>query len=77
MTDLLAVATAPPPSAARIHRVEALQLQPAVVMVVVIASNGAVTKRMFNFGAPVDPGWSSGRRASSTSGSPGSRSAPG
>ncbi len=25
-------------------------------MVVVIASNGAVTKRMFNFGAPVDPG---------------------
>ncbi len=56
MTDLLAVATAPPPSAARIHRVEALQLQPAVVMVVVIASNGAVTKRMFNFPSPVDPG---------------------
>ena len=56
MTDLLAIATAPPPSAARIHRVEALQLQPAVVMVVVIASNGAVTKRMFNFTSPVDPG---------------------
>ena len=56
MTDLLAVATAPPPSAARIHRVETLQLQPAVVMVVVIASNGAVTKRMFNFPSPVDPG---------------------
>jgi heat-inducible transcriptional repressor len=56
MTDLLAVATAPPPSAARVHRVEALQLQPDVVMVVVIASNGAVTKRMFSFPEAVDPG---------------------
>ena len=56
MTDLLAIATAPPPSAARIHRVEVLQLQPGVVMVVVIASNGAVTKRIFNFASPVDPG---------------------
>ncbi len=56
MTDLLAVATAPPPSAARVHRVEALQLQPQVVMVVVIASNGAVTKRVFNFKRTVDPG---------------------
>lgn len=56
MTDLLAVATAPPPSAARIHHVEVLQLQAGVVMVVVIASNGAVTKRMFNFGDAVDPG---------------------
>ena len=56
MTDLLAVATGPPPSAARIHRVEALLLQPKVVMVVVIASNGAVAKRVFNFAEPVDPG---------------------
>ena len=56
MTDLLAVATAPPPSSARIHRVEALLLQPRVVMVVVIASNGAVTKRLFNFDRPVDSG---------------------
>ncbi len=56
MTDLLAVATAPPPSAARVQRVEALQLQPGVVMVVVIASNGAVTKRVFNFERPVDSG---------------------
>lgn len=56
ITDLLAVATAPPPSAARVHRVEALRLQPQVVMVVVIASNGAVTKRVFNFERPVDPG---------------------
>ena len=56
MTDLLAVATGPPPSAARVHRVEALQLQPRVVMVVVIASNGAVTRRVFNFADPVDRG---------------------
>ena len=56
MTDLLAVATAPPPSSASIHRVEALLLQPSVLMVVVIASNGAVTKRVFNFPDRVDPG---------------------
>ena len=56
MTDLLAVATAPPPSAARIHRIEVLQLQPTVAMVVVIASNGAVTKRVFNFQRRLDPG---------------------
>ena len=56
VTDLLAVATAPPPSSARIHRVEVLQLQPQVAMVVVIASNGAVTKRVFTFDRPLDPG---------------------
>ena len=56
MTDLLAVATAPPPSAAKVHRVEVLELQPGVVMVVVIASNGAVAKRLFNFERAVDSG---------------------
>ncbi|MQA73975.1 MAG: heat-inducible transcription repressor HrcA [Solirubrobacterales bacterium] len=56
MTDLLAVATGPPPSSAHIQRVEALRLQPRVVMVIVIASNGAVTKRVFNFSRAVDPG---------------------
>jgi heat-inducible transcriptional repressor len=56
VTDLLAVATAPPPSSARVHRVEALLLQPRAVMIVVIASNGAVTKRVFQFERPVDPG---------------------
>ena len=55
-TDLLALATAPPPSSARVHRVEVLRLQPRVVMVVVIASTGTVTKRVFTFGRPVDPG---------------------
>jgi heat-inducible transcriptional repressor len=54
--DLLALATAPPPSSARIRRVEVLQLQPRVAMVVVIASNGAVTKRVFNFERALDPG---------------------
>ena len=56
ITDLLALATAPPASSARVHRVEALQLQPRVVMVVVIASNGAVTKRVFTFSQAVDTG---------------------
>jgi heat-inducible transcriptional repressor len=56
VTDLVAVATAPPPSSARVHRVEVLLLQPRTVMVVVIASNGAVTKRVFQFERPVDPG---------------------
>jgi heat-inducible transcriptional repressor len=55
-TDLLALATAPPPSAARIHRVEVLRLQPQVVMVVVIASNGAVSRRVFTFDRAVDAG---------------------
>src|SRR5438876_6851159 len=56
ITDLLALATAPPPTTARIHRVEVLLLQPRVVMVVVIASNGAVAKRLFTFQEPVDTG---------------------
>src|SRR2546423_1954108 len=56
ITDLLAVATAPPAGTARIHRVEVMLLQPRVVMVVAIASTGAVTKRVFTFEAPVDPG---------------------
>jgi heat-inducible transcriptional repressor len=56
ITDLLALVTAPPPSTARIHRVEVLQLQPRVAMVVVIASNGAVTKRVFTFERELDPG---------------------
>ena len=56
VTDLLALATAPPASSAHIHRVEVLLLQPRVAMVVVITSNGAVTKRVFTFDAPLDPG---------------------
>ena len=56
ITDLLALVTAPPASVARIHRVEVLLLAPRVAMVVLIASNGAVTKRVFNFERRLDSG---------------------
>jgi heat-inducible transcriptional repressor len=56
MTDLVALVTAPPLDTATIRRVEALRLQPNVVMVVVISSAGGVTKRTFTFEEPVDPG---------------------
>lgn len=56
MTDLLALVVAPPLGTARIHRVEALLLQPEVVMVIVITSAGDVTRRAFTFASPVDPG---------------------
>jgi heat-inducible transcriptional repressor len=54
--DLLALVTAPPVSTATIHRVEVLLLQPRVATVVMIASNGEVSKRVFTFAEPVDPG---------------------
>jgi len=57
VTDLVALATAPPETAvATIHRVEVLRLRPDQVMVVAIASNGAVTKRVFDFESSVDSG---------------------
>ena len=56
INDLLALATAPPPSSAHIHRVEVLRLAPRVVLVVVIASNGAITKRVLTFDREVDRG---------------------
>lgn len=56
VTDLMALVTAPPLESATIHRVEALLLQPEVVLVIVITSAGAVTKRLFSFEAAVDPG---------------------
>src|SRR3954447_15167044 len=56
INDLLALATAPPPSSAHVHRVEVLRLQPRVVLVIVIASNGAVNKRVLPFEHEVDPG---------------------
>jgi heat-inducible transcriptional repressor len=56
ITDLVAMVTAPPLNTATIHRVEVLRLQPKVVAVVVIASNGGVTKRVFTFDEEVDPG---------------------
>jgi heat-inducible transcriptional repressor len=57
VTDLMALATAPPETvAATIHRVEVLRLLPSRVMVVAISSNGAVAKRVFDFEGQVDPG---------------------
>jgi heat-inducible transcriptional repressor len=57
VTDLIALATAPPQAvAATVHRVEVLRLQPEQVMVVAIASNGAIGKRVFDFDSAVDPG---------------------
>jgi len=72
VTDLVAMATAPEPSlAATIHRVEVLQLQPNKVVVIGIASSGDVTRRVFEFGRPVDSGlveWASSYLNESLSG---------
>ena len=56
VTNLLGVVTAPAASAATVRHVEVLQLQPQLVMVVVITSTGTVGKRIFSFNDPVDPG---------------------
>jgi heat-inducible transcriptional repressor len=56
VTHLLALVSAPPPEAATIHHVEVLQLQPQVVMIVVITSAGGVTKGVYAFAEPIDPG---------------------
>src|SRR5436309_5253571 len=56
VTNLLAIVTAPPIETSTIRHVEVLLLQPQVLMVVVITSTGGVTKRLFTFRQPVDPG---------------------
>jgi heat-inducible transcriptional repressor len=56
VTNLLALVTAPPIDTATIRHIEVLTLQPQVLMVVVITSTGAVSKRMFTFDQPVDTG---------------------
>ena len=56
VTNLLAIVTAPPIDTSTIRHVEVLALQPQVLMVVVITSTGGVTKRLFTFARPVDPG---------------------
>jgi heat-inducible transcriptional repressor len=56
ITNLLAIVTAPPIETSTIRHVEVLALQPQVLMVVVITSTGGVTKRLFTFSNPVDPG---------------------
>jgi heat-inducible transcriptional repressor len=56
VTHLLALVTAPPLETTIVRHVEVLLLQPQVVVVVAITSTGGVTKRVFVFDEPVDPG---------------------
>jgi heat-inducible transcriptional repressor len=56
LTHLLALVSAPPLETTIVRHVEVLLLQPQLVMVVVITSTGGVTKRVFAFPDPVDPG---------------------
>jgi heat-inducible transcriptional repressor len=56
VTNLLALVSAPPLETTVVRHVEVLRLQPQVVMVVAITSTGGVTKRIFPFNSPVDPG---------------------
>ena len=56
VTRLLALVSAPSLETTTVRHVEVLLLQPRTVMVVVITSTGRVTKRVFTFEAPVDPG---------------------
>jgi heat-inducible transcriptional repressor len=56
VTRLLALVSAPPLETTIVKHVEMLLLQPQLVMVVVITSTGGVTKRVFAFSDPIDPG---------------------
>jgi heat-inducible transcriptional repressor len=56
VTDLLALVSAPPIHTTTIRHIEVLVLQPQVLMVVIITSTGGVSKRVFGFERPVDPG---------------------
>ena len=56
LTRLLALVSAPPLGTTTVRHVEVLLLQPQIVMVVVITSTGDVTKRIYTFDEPVDPG---------------------
>jgi heat-inducible transcriptional repressor len=56
MTNLLAVVSAPSMNTATIRHIEVLALQPQLVLVVVIASTGSVSKMLAAFDRAVDPG---------------------
>jgi heat-inducible transcriptional repressor len=56
VTNLLAIVSAPPIGTTTIRHIEVLQLQPQVLMVVVITSTGGVSKKLFTFDRPVDSG---------------------
>jgi heat-inducible transcriptional repressor len=55
-TRLLALVSAPAMDVAVVRHVEVLQLQPGVVLVVVITAAGGVTKRVVELDEPVDAG---------------------
>ena len=55
-THLLAVVSAPSLEAAAVRHVEVLQLQPRVVIIVVITASGSVSKRVFESEEPIDAG---------------------
>jgi heat-inducible transcriptional repressor len=56
VTHLLALVSGPPPTTATVRHVEVLQLQPQLIVVVVITSTGGVAKRVVAFDQAVDPG---------------------
>jgi heat-inducible transcriptional repressor len=56
VTNLLAVVSAPSPNTATIRHIDVLALQPRVVMVVIIASTGGISKMFATYDDPVDAG---------------------
>ena len=56
MTNLLAVVSAPSINTATIRHIEVLELQPRIVLVVIITSAGNVSKMLATFERDVDPG---------------------
>ena len=56
VTNLLAIVSAPPIGTTTIRHIEVLQLQPQILMVVVITSTGGVSKKVFTFDHPLDSG---------------------
>jgi heat-inducible transcriptional repressor len=55
-THLLALVSAPSLEAAAVRHVDVVQLQPRVVIVVVITASGSLSKRLVELDDPVDPG---------------------
>ena len=55
-THLLALVSAPSLEAAAVRHVDVVQLQPRIVIVVVITASGSLSKRMVEFEAALDPG---------------------
>jgi heat-inducible transcriptional repressor len=56
VTRLLALVSAPPIESATVRHVDVIQLQPSVVVVVVITSTGGVSRRRYVFAESLDPG---------------------